>query len=90
MPEQSEWISKIRQSLAGKYEKITDQARVLQARLDGVFQVLDETTGERVALKSSPQSSPSSGTSAYSIHEWDDWYDYPKSYWLPEIGRAHV
>ncbi len=24
----------------------------------------------------------------FSIHRWNDWYDYPKSYWLPENKRG--
>ncbi len=24
----------------------------------------------------------------WSIHRWNDWYDYPKSYWLPENKRG--
>ena len=26
--------------------------------------------------------------SGWSIHRWNDWYDYPKSYWLPENKRG--
>ncbi len=25
---------------------------------------------------------------AWSIHQWNDWYDYPRSYWLPENKRG--
>jgi hypothetical protein len=24
----------------------------------------------------------------WSIHQWNDWYDYPRSYWLPENKRG--
>jgi len=28
------------------------------------------------------------GKTSWSIHRWNDWYDYPKSYWLPENKRG--
>jgi hypothetical protein len=59
---------------------ITSAAQVLPARLEGVLQVFDESTQYRVAL------SHKNGT--WRIHEWDDWYDYPKSYWLPENKKG--
>jgi hypothetical protein len=55
-------------------------ARILPARLEGVLQVIDESTQYRVAL--------SNADGEWRIHAWDDWYDYPKSYWLPENKKG--
>jgi hypothetical protein len=66
---------------------MTDQTKIIPARLTGVLQVIDETVGQRVAVKSSD--------GGWEIHHWDDWYDYPKSYWLPgnkkgvDLGEAN-
>lgn len=95
LPEQKEWIAAINQSLAqseafrASGESITEQARVIPARLEGVWQILDESTGNRVALAPANRqtadspSADSPATTEWNIHRWDDWYDYPKSYWLP-------
>lgn len=100
LPEQKEWIAAINQSLAqseafrASGESITEQARVIPARLEGVWQIFDESTGNRVALAPANRQtadSPSAdspatdspATTEWNIHRWDDWYDYPKSYWLP-------
>lgn len=53
----------------------TDKSAVIPARLTGVLQFIDESAGQRVAIMSS--------NDAWSIYHWDDWYDFPKSYWLP-------
>jgi hypothetical protein len=59
---------------------ITASAQILPARLDGVLQLFDESTQYRVALTHKD--------GKWRIHEWDDWYDYPKSYWLPENKKG--
>ena len=53
----------------------TDKATIIPARLTGVLQFIDDTAGQRVAIQSSD--------AGWSIYHWDDWYDFPKSYWLP-------
>jgi len=75
LPEQSQWIASIAEQVSDK--QITPDSRIIPARLDGVWQVIDESSGYRVAL------APSSAESQWNVHRWDDWYDYPKSYWLP-------
>ncbi|MEY2612046.1 MAG: hypothetical protein RL069_858, partial [Planctomycetota bacterium] len=75
LPEQSQWIATIAEQVSDK--QITPDSRIIPARLDGVWQVIDESSGYRVAL------APSSAESQWNVHRWDDWYDYPKSYWLP-------
>lgn len=95
LPEQKEWVAAINQALAqseafkASGESITEQALIIPARLDGIWQVIDESTGNRVALApanrqsaNSPSANSTNGTE-WNIHRWDDWYDYPKSYWLP-------
>lgn len=54
---------------------LTDQTKVIPARLTGVLQVIDESVGQRVAVNAKDDS--------WFIYDWDDWYDFPKSYWLP-------
>lgn len=66
--------------LDGSKHPITSAAQVLPARLEGVLQVLDESTHYRVAITNND------GT--WKVHAWDDWYDYPKSYWLPENKKG--
>ncbi len=53
----------------------TDKATFIPARLTGVLQCIDDTAGQRVAVQSTKD--------GWAIHDWDDWYDFPKSYWLP-------
>lgn len=60
--------------------KLGEKSIVTSARLDGVKQVLDEATGARVAATKT--------TDGWNIYAWDDWYDYPKSYWLPENKKG--
>jgi hypothetical protein len=55
---------------------MTEKTVITGARLTDVQQVIDESVGQRVALKAIDDST-------WGIYHWDDWYDYPKSYWLP-------
>jgi len=84
LPEQQNWIATIREQTQNTHAMLTDQARIIPARLDGVYQVIDESTSYRVALAvSDPPSRDPPAKGTWKIYEWDDWYDYPKSYWLP-------
>jgi len=60
--------------------KLAPTSIVTNARLEGVKQIIDEATGVRVAAMRSPE--------GWNIYAWDDWYDYPKSYWLPENKKG--
>ena len=53
----------------------TDKATIIPARLTGVLQFIDDSVGQRVAIESKE--------GKWIISHWDDWYDFPKSYWLP-------
>jgi hypothetical protein len=84
LPEQNQWIELIGKQLADSKLSITSGAKVIPARLDGVFQVFDETTSQRVALATEkPPAANPKADGSWNIYAWDDWYDYPKSYWLP-------
>jgi hypothetical protein len=60
--------------------KLGEKSIVTSARIDGVKQILDEATGVRVAATQT--------LDGWNIYAWDDWYDYPKSYWLPENKKG--
>lgn len=60
--------------------KLAPTSIVTGARLEGVKQIIDEATGVRVAAMRSPE--------GWKVYAWDDWYDYPKSYWLPENKKG--
>jgi hypothetical protein len=84
LPEQQNWIATIREQTQSTHAMLTEEARIIPARLDGVYQVIDESTSYRVALAvSDPPSRDPPAKGTWTIYEWDDWYDYPKSYWLP-------
>jgi hypothetical protein len=84
LPEQNQWIELIGKQLGDSKLSITSGAKVIPARLDGVFQVFDETTSQRVALATQkPPAANPKADGSWNIYAWDDWYDYPKSYWLP-------
>ena len=84
LPEQNQWIELIGKQLGDSKLSITSGAKVIPARLDGVFQVFDETTSQRVALATEkPPAANPKADGSWNIYAWDDWYDYPKSYWLP-------
>jgi hypothetical protein len=55
--------------------QFTDQLKPISARLTGVQQFIDDSVGQRVAVKASEKN--------WTVYHWDDWYDFPKSYWLP-------
>lgn len=55
---------------------ITDHAVVRETRTPGVLDLWDEATQYRFALV--PEGDQ------VRIHQWDDWYDYPNSYWYPD------
>lgn len=53
----------------------TDKAKIIPARLTDVLQCIDDSVSQRVAIESRDGN--------WRISHWDDWYDFPKSYWLP-------
>jgi hypothetical protein len=73
-------VDQIKATLDAAKYPLTSAAEILPARLEGVLQVIDASTHVRVALAKS--------SGVWTIHAWDDWYDYPKSYWLPENKKG--
>ncbi|MFN6401803.1 MAG: hypothetical protein ACK449_18085 [Planctomycetota bacterium] len=89
IPEQNQWIEQIQQQIGNANASITQRARVIPARLTGVYQVFDESTSHRVALAmQKPPKSVQDPKGTWNIYTWDDWYDYPKSYWLPGTKKG--
>ena len=58
---------------------ISDQAEIRRARQAGVWELWDEATQQRFALRRD-----AAPPHAWGIYEWGDWYDYPNSYWTAD------
>jgi hypothetical protein len=61
--------------ILGERYPLTENATIAPARLDGIKQLIEPSNGFRLALKRTER--------GWVAYEWDDWYDYPNSYWLP-------
>ena len=64
---------------------IAEPFAIRSARRDNTFEFSGTNTqypDQRTRLAVIPT------TDGWSIHRWNDWYDYPKSYWLPENKRG--
>lgn len=55
---------------------VSGQAVVRSTRTVGVHELWDERSQLRFAVLL--------GDKQIAIHQWDDWYDYPNSYWYPD------
>lgn len=60
--------------------QVSNQATVQATRTSGVEELWDEATQYRFALVARD--------GRISIHQWDDWYDYPNSYWYPDRKKG--
>ena len=67
-------------ALRAKSPEISDQAEIKTTRTPGVHEVWDAANQYRYALVLDGQ--------RLSIHQWDDWYDYPDSYWYPDRKKG--
>jgi len=56
---------------------MSEGSQIIPARLTDVLQCIDQDNGQRVAIQLG------SDSKTWTIYRWDDWYDFPKSYWLP-------
>lgn len=74
-PQSKPNIETILAKLDQKKYPFTANTTLEPARLDNVHQLIDATIPLRVAIRREG--------SDWAIYQWDDWYDYPKSYWLP-------
>ncbi len=72
--------AEIIRALDPKVYPFTDKARIEAARLENVKQLVDDTTLQRVAIRQTQV--------GWGVYGWDDWYDYPKSYWLPDNKKG--
>jgi len=72
----SDDASGIRQAVRAQGYDVSDQSSVEASRTPGVHQLWDETSQYRFALVTAGDQ--------IRIHQWDDWYDYPNSYWYPD------
>lgn len=68
------------QSLHQQGFQLSDRASLRRAERLGHWELHDAQTGWRFAVV--PQGD------RWDVHHWDDWYDYPGSYWLPENKRG--
>lgn len=59
---------------------LADSAEIKTTRTPGVHEVWDEVNQFRFALVLDEQQ--------VDIHHWDDWYDYPDSYWYPDRKKG--
>ncbi len=59
---------------------LSEQSQIQNTRTPGVFELWDATNQLRYALVVDGL--------RLRIHQWDDWYDYPKSYWYPDAKKG--
>ncbi len=59
---------------------LSDQCEIKTTRTEGVHEVWDAQNQFRFALALSGDE--------LAIHQWDDWYDYPDSYWYPDRKKG--
>ena len=59
---------------------LSDEATVTVERRGDRWVVFDPATQLRLALVRSPEGEPLE----IRVHAWDNWYDYPGSYWTPK------
>ncbi len=68
-------VNSIVQACAEHGLTISNNAIIRPARRAGVYELWDATSERQLALK---RASPNT----LGIYRWDDWYDYPGSYWV--------
>ncbi|QDV27187.1 hypothetical protein Q31a_55750 [Aureliella helgolandensis] len=68
-------LSQVRQELSTLELPCSSSAVLRKARRPEVFELWDPLTQVRLGLKRDEAGS------AIGVYEWDDWYDYPGSYW---------
>lgn len=68
------------QAVRDKGYPVSEMAVVRTTRTGGVLELWDDATQYRFALVAQD--------GQIHIHHWDDWYDYPNSYWYPDRKRG--
>ena len=69
------------EALREKQIDISDRALIEQRTRGDRWVLWDEPTQTRLALQRTPEGEPNGGI---RVHAWDNWYDYPGSYWTPK------
>lgn len=67
--------SEIAEQLKSQGIELSDQAQISKGRREGVWEIWDEMTQWRIALRAIDRNH-------LGIYQWGDWYDYPGSYWV--------
>jgi hypothetical protein len=60
--------------------QLSDRTSLRRAERLGHWELHDAQTSQRFAVVQKGD--------RWDLHQWDDWYDYPGSYWLPENKRG--
>ena len=69
-------------AIAGPHRiTISPQAIIRPARRDNVYELWDESQHLRLGLKLDQPDT-------VGIYNWDDWYDYPNSYWIGDRKKG--
>jgi hypothetical protein len=76
--------SQLAQAAAAAGVSISDEATIDERRPGGRWSLWDPASNRRLALVQSGE--PPQAT--IEIRRWDNWYDYPGSYWRPENLRG--
>ncbi len=72
--------ARVAEALKARGYSLSPQAELKKSRTAGVTELWDASTQYRFAL--------TVDGSTINVHHWDDWYDYPNSYWYPENKKA--
>ncbi len=74
-------VDALKKALQQKGFELSEKTTLGPSRTPGVRKLWDEGTQFQFAVVGDD------GQSA-RIHHWDDWYDYPKSYWYPDQKKG--
>ena len=61
--------------------EVSDKPAIEQRIPGNRWKLWDESTQTELALQRTPEGEPRGGI---HVHAWDNWYDYPGSYWTPQ------
>ena len=61
--------------------EVSDHAIIEQRTPGDRWMLWDESSQTQLALQRTPEGDPQGGI---RVHRWDNWYDYPGSYWTPK------
>jgi len=61
--------------------EVSDKPAIEQRIAGDRWKLWDESTQTELTLQRTPEGEPRGGI---RVHRWDNWYDYPGSYWTPQ------